>query len=49
MSRQPKHPTPEQRIARVLKWAVQQGMLNVADDLRQALADLERQEKEKRD
>jgi hypothetical protein len=48
MPRQPKNPTPEQRIARVVKWAERQGLMNVAADLREALVELERQRTQQR-
>ncbi len=40
MKRRPTNPTPERRIADVLRWAEQQGFKNVAGELRQALADM---------
>ena len=43
MPRQHKNPTPEQRIARVVKWVERQGLMNVAADLSEALVGLERQ------
>jgi|HubBroStandDraft_6_1064221.scaffolds.fasta_scaffold6961805_1 hypothetical protein len=48
MPRQPRILTPEQRIARVAKWAERQGLMNVAAELREALVELERQRTQQR-
>jgi hypothetical protein len=45
MPQQPENPTPDQRVERAAKWAERQRFWNVAADLRQALADLEQQQK----